>query len=374
MTANLFVVLCALCLSRGAGDSVAELISSRIARNGAYVPLTYKINPRSKDPECLYDRFAEGDKVTFSVFVIEALQAGPPIATITFEGPVAGNDDVLKLVEQAGAKEATAGKPSLGRELRVGALTHWPLVRDADRTAWNGHLQRSVRVDWTHAGDEEDAVAMRDQLEREKRAAYRDYGRGPSRGDGDWEEVRDAHRGIFMPKIAPHEETFELRAGGWFRLCVAGKHSPLLVEMEMRSGARLGGVDPETKHVYSHDARQWQDADKALDLEMRAGMLDSNTYGTSEEEKAKELENQVRERDLHATQSQIKHLNSLVKVMEQKQTDSYRRVRSHTASARRNHSNLMWSGKLETLLYIAITGVQVYTLRKWLLGNSLLGK
>lgn len=88
----------------------------------------------------------------------------------------------------------------------------------------------------------------------------------------------------------------------------------------------------------------------------------------------KEIENQVREQDLHATTAQMKHLNTLVSEMKKFQQEMHHRIKSHEASARRNYEGMIWSGKLETLLYFVIMGAQIYTLRSWLLSNTLLGK
>lgn len=387
MVATFFFIfiLFAMCLSFGHGgitDATADLLSSRSVSSGAaYIPIIYKVQPRV--PECLYDNFEKSDFVTFSVFVTEALNNGAPTATITFEGPVAGNADVLKKVEQKakqaptlGDSDSDSGKPSLGRELRRGQVTHWPMVKDSDNVRYDqriGLINRSVKVDWSHAGDTEDAVASREQIQKEKREAYRNYGRGPSRASGDLETVHEKYNVVTQNEIAPFQETNAIKAPGWYRLCVAASHQPLMVEMEMRSGTRLGGVDRKTNHVYTHREKEYLDAERTLESEEEK--LDANTYASLEEEKQKELANQVRERDLHASQAQIKHLNIMVKEMSQQHSNSYYRVRSHTASARKNHESLLWNSKLQTLLYVAITGVQIYTLRKWLLNNSLqLGK
>jgi len=326
--------------------------------------------------------------VTFSVFVIEALRNGAPMATITFEGPVAGNADVLKKAQQRagrvpppGDADNDAGKPSLGREIRRGQVTHWPLVKGTDNVRYDqrlGLIDRAVTVDWSHAGDAEDAIAARARIEEEQREAYRDYGRGPpSRGGGSGDDAaeegaRDGRRVVTQREIAPFQETHAIKASGFYRLCVAApRQQALSVQMEMRNGKRLGGVDRKTGHVYTHREREYLNAEQSLASEEEE--LDSNTYASLEEERQKELENQVRLQDLHASQAQIKHLNAMVKEMSEKHSNSYYRVRSHTASTRRNHEGLSRSSKLQTLLYVAITGAQVYTLRRWLLNNSLLG-
>ena len=218
--------------------------------------------------------------------------------------------------------------------------------------------------------DSEDAEAMRAQIEQEKKEAYRNYGRGPPSKDRD--EEREKFRIITAAKIEPYEETNTIKATGWYRLCVKSEIGGNLVEMEIRSGNQLGGVDRRTGHVYTYEEREMLDEEKAIDEGMTASE-DENTYASEAEEIQKQLENQVKEQDMHATKAQIKHLNSMVQEMKKKHHDYHVRLKSHKATAQRNHGNMVWSSKLETLLYVLITGVQVYTVRKWLLSSSLLG-
>ena len=119
------------------------------------MPITYKI-PR-KQTECIYDKFDKSDFVTFSVFVVEAMSNGPPKAEISFEGPIHGNEDVLKKVEDALPGTDFAPKSSLGQDLRNGAQMHWPVVKDADKKVRYdkrlGIINREIKVDWSHAGE-----------------------------------------------------------------------------------------------------------------------------------------------------------------------------------------------------------------------------
>lgn len=348
-----------------------------------YIPITYKIN--QKQTECLYDQFEQNDFVTFSAFVVEALNNGIPSANIKFEGPVANNQEVLeKINDKGGGNTKTKNNDdlnSLGRELRTGAFVHWPKVKDSDKAVRYdkriGIINRSLKVDWTHAGESEDAMASRAQIEREKKEAYRNYGRGPQNRDGDAaDQKNEQFRTITQVKIEPFEETHTIKASGWYRLCISSEYHGLMVEMEMRSGTKLGGVDRTTGHVYTYEEREMLDEEKRIDEDISAteeSLLDANTYASFKEEVQKEIENQVKEQDMHATQTQVKHLNVMVTEMKKQNQDSHRRIKSHEATARRNYENLAWSGKLETLLYILISGVQVYTIRKWLSGNSVLG-
>lgn len=362
---------------------ISNLIpASHAGSEGYYIPIIYKI-PR-KQTECIYDKFDKSDFVTFSVFVVEAMSNGPPKAEIAFEGPVYGNEDVQKKAEDAladsgFAPNSNAGS-SLGRDLRLGVQMHWPNVKNSDKNIRYdkrlGIINRELKVDWSHAGESEDAAAARAQIEMEKKEAYRSYGRGAPVSDSETDQKVEKVRTITQVKIEPFEETSAIKASGWYRLCVSSEFHALMVEMELRSGNKLGGVDRRTGHVYTYEEREMLDEEKSIEDGMAASeesKMDANTYASKDEEVQKELENQVREQDMHATKAQIKHLNSMVMEVKKKHHEYYTRLKSHDATARRNHNNMVWSSKLETLLYMIITGVQVYTVRKWLLSSSLLG-
>ena len=372
MISILFLIIA--CLSRPAsGAGIAE-----------YIPITYKIN--QKQTECIYDNFEKSDFVTISVFVVEAMNNGMPKAGISFEGPLAGNEDVLQKIgvdDNDNAHNNNSNKKAtLGRELRNGVQSHWPRVKDIDNKVRYdkrvGVINRSYKVDWTHAGDSEDAIMTRAAIEAEKKEAYRNYGKGapiddtaPDKANND--ARTEKFRIITQASIEPYQETSAIKAMGWYRLCVSSDYHQLAVEMEMRSGKKLGGVDRQTGHVYTYEARELLDDENSIEEIPDSELEDYNTYATMQEEVDKVLESQVKEQDLHASKAQIKHLNTMVMEMKKTHHDYHHRIKSHKASAQRNYDGLIWSSKLETLLYVLITGVQVWTVRKWLLGNQLLG-
>ena len=61
---------------------------------------------------------------------------------------------------------------------------------------------------------------------------------------------------MIIDRIEPFEETHLIKADGWYRLCVKSSASKLLVEMDLRSSTRLGGIDKETGHVYTYEERE----------------------------------------------------------------------------------------------------------------------
>ena len=226
--------------------------------------------------------------------------------------------------------------------------------------------------EYLSAGESEDAVAARAQIDTERREAYKSYGRGAPRSEVDAEMAKnEKFKTINQVKIEPYEETNAIKAPGWYRLCVSAEYHALVVEMEIRSGNKLGGVDRTTGHVYTYEDREMLDEEKIIDE--GESRLDANTYASLDKEIQKQVENQVKEQDLHASKAQVKHLNTMVMEMKKKQTEHHHRMKNHEQLARRNYEKMIRSSKLETFLYVLITGVQVYTVHKWLLSNSLLG-
>jgi len=141
----------------------------------------------------------------------------------------------------------------------------------------------------------------------------------------------------------------------------------------------MGGVDEETGHVYTYAKRDLLNEEAAIDNKngnnnKNGSRLDSNTYQSDIEELSKLLVNQVEDADLRQTREQIKVLNAKTSdIMTEIQT-RMTRIRSHEHGARRNSATMAWSSKVKTLVFAVISGFQVYTMRKWLLSNSLLGR
>lgn len=335
------------------------------------VALRYKIN--QKDTQCIFSHLEKGDFASFSVYIVES-NSGNMKGTVSYDGPIAGNAD---LHDKGGGNDGNH-KLTLGLEISRG-VSKWPELKMIDRKARYdqriGVQNRQYKVDWTHAGESEDAVAMRAELAKSDRN-NRSGGRyGNPQAERDKRDGRETEtRTIVMDRVEPYEETRAIKAAGWYRLCVTSDFHTLYAHMDIRNGSELGGVDRETGHVITHSKREMLDEMDLLDSVNERALLDSNTQLSAELEKQKELENQVKEQDLHATKAQIKHMNELVHDMREMQSEAFYRLKSHESSARRNYSMICWSSTLETLLYVTITGVQIYTVRKWLLGEAVLGR
>lgn len=337
---------------------------------GEYIPLTYRIHERQT--ECIYDLLIKDDQATYSAYVTESLSNGPLAIDVKFEGPLLPPSYPLN---------------ELGRSLQNSVDEGWHKYKDADLgnryDKRIGIINQDIRVDWTHAGENGDAIAMRNKIGAERKEAIANYHESLKRhGVVEGAEQRlksNVFRTVTMSNINPFEALNVIKAPGWYRLCVSADNHELLVTMEIRSGNAMGGVDLNTGHVYTYAERERLDAEKLMDeeiarRELESQELDYNTYASLDEELKKGIENQVKDNDLHQTKAQISRLTTLVAEIRRSIDHHHDRINNHKATARRNHNGMVFSGVVETILYVILAGIQAYTVRRWLLGPALLGE
>jgi len=313
-----------------------------------YVPARYKIPARQS--ECIYRQFPDRDMASFSVFVLEALDNGRPLAKVTFEGPVAlMNRDLLpRSPSKHGPDEkSSSSREVLGRDIFKSILNDWPKIGNPAH-APVGVLLRTFKVDWTHAGESEDAAAARAAVQEENHEEFRRHAL-----ESDPNNTPPPLHTIAKKDIGPHEETHEVIHQGIYRLCVAPDSAPLIVEMDIRSANEMRGVDPGTGHVWTHQRRQFMDEQAALD--------------TIDEEA------ELSDEDFTEAKVKLKYMHDVTSEIMKAQHERMHRIRAHDADARRGAVELAWSSKIQTLMFAIITVFQVYTVHRWLLNNNLLG-
>jgi len=348
--------------------------------------IQYKI--KSKQFECIYEQLVTGDAVTFSVFIVEALSNGNPKATITFDGPIAGNKQILPQIptdtnnnnnnknnnETELNPMGHRGKVTLGRTIRQSLLSDWPKISGPH--APNEVIQRNFKVDWTHAGESEDAAMARALTLQKNHDEFRKHkldNEDKKEGDNKYLSPLPLHT-VALRHVAPYEETQDISVYGWYRLCVKSDSKPLIVEMDMRTAQKMNGINPGTGHVWTYERKEYNDERTLLE--------DGGTTTTTEEERREDVYDTTEDdgdrhmvvEDLKEAKIKLQYMHELTSEIMKSQHDRMQRMRTHDADARRGAAALAWSSKFETLLYVVITGLQVYTVHKWLLGNALLGK
>jgi uncharacterized protein YoxC len=124
--------------------------------------------------------------------------------------------------------------------------------------------------------------------------------------------------------------------------------------MEMRKESELGGID-EAGHVVSYETKTMMDEDKELEQD------------TASQEG-------IKDEDFQETREKVKDLRRLLNEIQSMQQKERRRLSVHAETNEHSHSRMVLSSLLETLLFMAVTGFQVYTIRKWFSGAPVLGR
>ncbi|KAL9183103.1 hypothetical protein ACHAXT_004890 [Thalassiosira profunda] len=362
-------------------------------------PLMLKLDAREN--QCIYERFERGDFATFEIFIVEAEEGGTPHAGVQIEGPVIspkvgqldgeGNRSWEPPKAKEGEDEEGEEKKKKRRTNSMGAamqdgVEEWPNFVNKMHKHFTdaGIIFHSYFIDYTHSGESEDAVAARadwtrkqneeeEALKRRKMYDQKTKGEGGYTGDEDvekevYEEAGSRIQHIIPEWIEPYEWTKPIKAAGWYRMCVTADDS-ITVELDIRSSADLGGIDPDTGHVFTHDEREFIDEEKRI-LGEQAKTEEARKAA---EELERALQGQVKDFHLETTRKLMAEVNRLVADMQKRQTAVHHRIKSHESDARRNRRRISQNGKIVSVLVVAITVLQMYTVRKWLLSRTTLG-
>ncbi|KAL3926676.1 MAG: hypothetical protein SGARI_005529, partial [Bacillariaceae sp.] len=168
----------------------------------------------------------------------------------------------------------------------------------------------------------------------------------------------------------PFVYTAKVPMEGWYRIVTSGgKYEgavyysilnstiyPLQVvaEMEMRKESDLGGLD-EDGHVLSYEEYQMNEEDEELEKDT------ASNEG-------------IKDEDFQETRDKVKDLRRLLNEIQSLQQRERRRLTVHSETNEHSHSRMVLSSLMETLLFMGVTGFQVYTIRKWFSGAPALGR
>jgi len=124
--------------------------------------------------------------------------------------------------------------------------------------------------------------------------------------------------------------------------------------MEMRKESELGGFNEEG-HVMTHEERRMMEEDKEL--------LEDSASAEG-----------IKDEDFMETREKVKDLRRLLNDIQSMQQKERRRLTVHAETNEHSHSSMVLNSLMETLLFMAVTGYQVYTIRKWFTGAPVLGR
>mmetsp|Transcript_47029 Transcript_47029/g.114761 ORF Transcript_47029/g.114761 Transcript_47029/m.114761 type:complete len:374 (+) Transcript_47029:2-1123(+) len=312
------------------------------------LPLQATINQRQS--ECLHDRLEEGESVTMSVFVLSGSQLK---ATVTLEGPTADASVDNGIDLHAKVVEYTTGKNKPPASERI----------DFSEVVDFEHLNQIVAND--DQGEESESM-VDDELKQPIDPNDPDV-------DGKRRERREKQRAKFLEQKQKREQrklaqvkqirqdgepfvyTTKAPTAGWYRACVHSTWNQVVVEMELRKETDLGGLDETTGHVKSYEEQQMLQEDQELEQD------------TASDEG-------IKDEDFEEARSKVKDLRRLLNEIQSMQQRERRRLTVHAETNEHSHSRMVLSSLMETLLFMAVTGYQVYTIRKWFSGAPVLGR
>mmetsp|Transcript_11832 Transcript_11832/g.21348 ORF Transcript_11832/g.21348 Transcript_11832/m.21348 type:complete len:442 (-) Transcript_11832:241-1566(-) len=159
----------------------------------------------------------------------------------------------------------------------------------------------------------------------------------------------------------PYQSTILIESPGWYRLCVHGKSTAITVEMELRKSSTYGKIDPRTGHV-------------PYLTEVEAHTDIRTLFGKEDDDAILAEEGVLSEEDLRVTKEQIRILERVYGDITQKQLEERRTWNWRTLKNQHLYSHLVLGNLVETIVYMGITGWQVYTIRKWFGGGPTLGR
>ncbi len=342
---------------------------------------------RRQQQQCIYNRFNEGDFATFEIFIVESDVDGRPHASVHIEGPVASG--IIGEVDERGERQwptfntgAGDGGPEgqfktltmkmMGTTIQQ-ALDGWEnYVQSNDARSFQekGIITHGFLIDYSHSGEDEAAVEARAEFDRQRAEAQRQR----SVENEVYEKETGRIETILPEWIEPYQWTKPIKVPGWYRMCVMSD-TDITVEMDIRSSFDLGGIDQETGHVYTYDDREALDEElRILGSKRKAAAVEDVEAKLIAEQLNEALKNQVRDYDLEATRKLMNEINHLISRLQRMQTSVQHRIKGHESAARRNSKTIARSGMIETALCLATALFQMYTVRKWLLGNATLGR
>lgn len=264
-------------------------------------------------------------------------------ATIEFDGPIPSETPI-----ESGAQLYEAVK-----RLEVGMFgTHHAVMHDSETVDFE-HLNLGQPPD--EDDDEEEEIPENETIDqrRERRARQRKKAL-ESRQRRDMQKVEQKEH--VRMEGDPVERTKKAQGTGWYRFCVksASSWGQIVAEVDFRKESEMGGRNDEG-HVLTAYDKAYQDEEQYL------------------MEDTAEIEG-IKDEDFETTRDKLKSLRRLIADIQSKQAQERHRLVVHSTTNQHSHSRMVLSSLLETILFMAVTGYQVYTIRKWFRGAPVLGR
>lgn len=290
--------------------------------------------------ECLFERLNSGESVTFSTFILSGSELR---ASVLFDGPLPEPNDG-KGIESGAALEHAV------REMESGVIAHNLYQHSNDPVDFE-HLNIGEDDEYkfdknVDNGEEETAEQRRERRNTQRKKALESRQRQEKRKVQQRQKIR--HEG------EPYQRTIAVPLQGWYRFCVQATWNQVTAEIDLRKESEMGGLD-ENGHVRTMAQKIVRDEESFMD----------------EDTAAKEG---IKDEDFESTRNKLKELRHLLADIQSKQSQERHRIAVQSATNEHTHSRAVLGSLLETILFMAVTGYQVYTIRKWFKGAPVLAR
>lgn len=294
--------------------------------------------------ECLFEQLNAGESVTLSTFIL----AGSELrASVLFDGPLPEPSNGEGINSGAALQQAI-------RNMELGINMH-NLFQHNNEPVDFEHLNIGEDDEYkldeedkpnNEEGEDENAEQRRERRNNQRKKSLEARQRQEQRKVQQRQKVR--HEG------EPHQRTFKAHAKGWYRYCVQATWNQVTAEMDMRKESEMGGLD-ENGHVRTVAQKVVREEEIFME----------------EDTAAKEG---IKDEDFQSTRNKLKELRHLLADIQSKQAQERHRIAVHSVTNEHTHSRAVLGSLLETILFMVVTGYQVYTIRKWFKGAPVLAR
>jgi len=327
-------------------SALCLLTSCRLSHG---LPMQITINQRA--PECLYEKLNEGESVTASVFILSGSQLK---AVYSLEGPFAGPEEDAPLELYKKAQNFANEVKGMRRDGVINFMQEVDFEHLMDEVDDDEYMDDDDDDDDDAVNDDE-PIKPDDPNAQEKRRERRERQRKKFL---EAKKKREEKKMKMMKRIRQDGEplmtTKKAPQAGWYRMCVTANWNQVVAEMELRKESELGGLN-EDGHVWTYEERTMAEED--IELEEDSAAAEG-----------------IKDEDFQETRDKVKDLRRLLNDIQNMQQKERRRLTVHAETNEHSHSSMVLNSLMETLLFMAVTGYQVYTIRKWFSGAPVLGR
>jgi hypothetical protein len=281
------------------------------------------------------------ESVTLSVFIL----AGSELkATFMFDGPLPETGG--RTIDSGTALQHAIRQMELGSN-----VDHFMSISE---TVDFEHL--NIGEDDEYDADAEDKTRNNEEdMTAEQRRERRQEQRRKALEARQRKEKRKIYQRQKVRKEGdPFERTFKAPGRGWYRYCIRATSSQVTAEMDIRKESEMGGLDEEG-NVRTIQQKIVQDEERFLEQDTAA-------------------KEGIKDEDFESTRNKLKELRHLLADIQSKQSQERHRLAIHSVTNEHSHSRMVLGSLMETILFMLVTGYQVYTIRKWFKGAPVLAR